>query len=90
MFTAEVPEEDDIRRILHAGLLGPYAAAAVGGSKDYFRRFFVMKKGSQGLKMAIPLMHGTGNCDGTGTRKGDGSEPGTPPEGGTRSCGGWR
>jgi nitroreductase len=56
MFTAEVPKEDDIRRILHAGLLGPYAAAAVGGSKDYFRRFFVMKKGSQGLKMAIPLI----------------------------------
>jgi len=56
MFTAAVPEEDMIRRILHAGLLAPYAAAAVGGSNDYFRRFFVMKKGSQGLNAAIPLI----------------------------------
>lgn len=56
MFKADLPEEDDIRRILYAGLLAPYAAASVGGSKDYFRRFFVMKKGSQSLKMAIPLI----------------------------------
>ncbi|MFA4849670.1 MAG: nitroreductase family protein [Methanoregula sp.] len=56
MFTAELPKEDDIRRIIHAGLLAPYAAAAVGGSKDYFRRFFVMKKGSQSLNAAIPLV----------------------------------
>jgi nitroreductase len=56
MFRADLPEEDDIRRILYAGLLAPYAAASVGGSKDYFRRFFVMKKGSQSLKMAIPLI----------------------------------
>ena len=47
MFTAESPKDDDIRRILHAGLLAPYAAAAVGGSKDYFRRFFVIKKCSK-------------------------------------------
>jgi len=56
MFTAVLPEQDDILRILHAGLLAPYAAAAVGGSKDYFRRFFVMKKGSQSLNAAIPLV----------------------------------
>lgn len=56
MFRPEFPEEDAIRRILHAGLLGPYAAAAVGGSKDYFRRFFVMKKGSKSLNAAIPLI----------------------------------
>ena len=56
MFTAEYPKEDDIRRILHAGLLAPYAAAAVGGSKDYFRRFFVMKNGSASLNAAIPLI----------------------------------
>ena len=31
MFTAAIPEEEQIRRILHAGLLAPYAAAAVGG-----------------------------------------------------------
>jgi hypothetical protein len=35
MFTSAIPEEDQIRRILHAGLLAPYAAAAVGVSKDY-------------------------------------------------------
>jgi nitroreductase len=56
MFKPEFPYEDDIRRILHAGLLAPYAAAAIGGSKDYFRRFFVMKKGSQSLNAAIPLV----------------------------------
>ncbi|MFA4824682.1 MAG: nitroreductase family protein [Methanoregula sp.] len=56
MFRPEYPEEDAIRRIIHAGLLAPYAAAAVGGSKDYFRRFFVMKKGAQSLNAAIPLV----------------------------------
>jgi nitroreductase len=56
MFRQEVPEVDDIRRILHAGLLAPYAAAAVGGSKDYFRRFFVMQKGSLSLNAVIPLV----------------------------------
>ena len=56
MFTAAIPDEELIRRILHAGLLAPYAAAAVGGSKDYFRRFFVMKKGSQSMDAAIPLV----------------------------------
>ncbi|MEI7856305.1 MAG: nitroreductase family protein [Methanomicrobiales archaeon] len=55
-FRPEFPEEDEIRRILHAGLLAPYAAAAVGGSKDYFRRFFVMKKGSKSLDAAVPLI----------------------------------
>jgi nitroreductase len=56
MFTAEIPNEGDIHRILHAGLLAPYAAAAVGGSKDYFRRFFVMKMGSKSMNAAIPLL----------------------------------
>jgi nitroreductase len=56
MFTAEIPDEDAIRRILHAGLLAPYAAAAVGGSKDYFRRFFVLTKGSRSLNAVIPLI----------------------------------
>ncbi|MDO9035756.1 MAG: nitroreductase family protein [Methanoregula sp.] len=56
MFTSAIPKEDQIRRILHAGLLAPYAAAAVGGSKDYFRRFFVMKKGSLSMETAIPLL----------------------------------
>ena len=47
MFRPEFPPEDAIRRIIHAGLLAPFAAAAVGNSTDYFRRFFVMKKGSR-------------------------------------------
>ncbi len=56
VFRQEFPPENEIRRILHAGLLAPFAAAAVGNSKDYFRRFFVMKRGSQSLNAAIPLV----------------------------------
>jgi nitroreductase len=55
-FNPEVPEEDDIRRILHAGLLAPFAAAAVGNSTDYFRRFFVMRVGSKSLNAVSPLV----------------------------------
>jgi nitroreductase len=56
MFGPEFPPEDEIRRIIHAGLLAPFAAAAVGNATDYFRRFFVMKKGSQSLHAAAPLV----------------------------------
>jgi len=56
MFRPEFPGEDDIRRILHAGLLAPFAALAVGTSKDYFRRFFVLKNGSVSINAAIPLV----------------------------------
>lgn len=56
MFTQEVPSPDDIHRILHAGLLAPYAAATVGSPKEYFRRFFVMKNGSKSMKSVIPLV----------------------------------
>jgi nitroreductase len=55
-FTREVPAEDDIRRILHAGLLAPFAAAAVGNATDYFRRFFVMKIGSKSMNATSPLV----------------------------------
>ena len=58
MFRPEFCSEDEIRRILHAGLLAPFAAAAVGNSHDYFRRFFVMRKGSESMKAAIPLVMG--------------------------------
>lgn len=54
-FREEEPPETDIRNIIHAGLLAPYAAAAVGNSHDYFRRFFVMKKESLAMKVAAPL-----------------------------------
>jgi len=69
MFTAAIPEEEQIRRILHAGLLAPYAAAAVGGSKDYFRRFFVMMKGSQSMDAAIPLIMNQVNIMAQGLQK---------------------
>ena len=56
MFQPAFPPEDEIRRILHAGLLAPFAAAAVGNSQDYFRRFFVMNRGSESMKAAAPLV----------------------------------
>jgi nitroreductase len=56
VFRPGFPPEDDIRRILHAGLLAPFAAAAVGNREDYFRRFFVMRRGTRSLEAAIPLV----------------------------------
>lgn len=56
MFKPEFPPEDAIRRIIHAGLLAPFAAAAVGNSTDYFRRFFVMKMGSKSMNAVSPLV----------------------------------
>jgi nitroreductase len=55
-FKPEFPPEDAIRRIIHAGLLAPFAAAAVGNSTEYFRRFFVMKMGSKSMDAASPLI----------------------------------
>jgi len=55
-FREEEPPEADIHNIIHAGLLAPYAAAAVGSSHDYFRRFFVMKKESLTMKAAVPFI----------------------------------
>ena len=52
IFRPEPCSDDDIRRILHAGLLAPFAAAAVGNSHDYFRRFFVLRLGSESMKTA--------------------------------------
>lgn len=54
-FGPKVPEKEDIERILHAGLLAPFAAAAAGPSKDYFRRFFVIRNGSAGMR-ALSLL----------------------------------
>jgi nitroreductase len=56
MFKPEFPPEDAIRRIIHAGLLAPFAAVAVGNSTDYFRRFFVMKIGSKSMNAVSPLV----------------------------------
>jgi nitroreductase len=54
-FSAESPTEDDVKGIIHAGLQAPFAAAAVGNSRDYFRRFFVMERGSQSLETVKTL-----------------------------------
>ena len=56
MFRPEFCSEDEIRRILHAGLLAPFAAAAVGNSRDYFRRFFVIRRESESMNATIPLV----------------------------------
>ncbi|WP_440947453.1 nitroreductase family protein [Methanosarcina sp. T3] len=55
-FKQEFPSEEDIRGIIHAGLHAPFAAAAVGGIEDYFRRFFVLKKGSKSMTAAASLI----------------------------------
>ena len=55
-FTAAIPPGDMIESIIHAGLHAPYAAAAVGSSTDYFRRFFVMRKGSKAMQALVPLV----------------------------------
>jgi nitroreductase len=56
MFLPLIPPEDAIRRIIHAGLLAPYAAAAVGTSHDYFRRFFVIRNGSASMEAVQPIV----------------------------------
>jgi len=56
LFKPDVPDKEDIGRILHAGLLAPFAAAAVGSSKEYFRRFFVVRNGSEGIRALSPLV----------------------------------
>jgi nitroreductase len=55
IFTPDYPSEDEINRILHAGLLAPFAAAVVGTSHDYFRRFFVIGRGSKAMNAVSPL-----------------------------------
>jgi nitroreductase len=56
MFRPEPVPDDAVYRILHAGLLAPYAAVAVGTSKDYFRRFFVIRNGSESMEVARRLV----------------------------------
>lgn len=52
IFRPDPCSDDEILRILHAGLLGPFAAAAAGNSGDYFRRFFVLRLGSESMRKA--------------------------------------
>jgi nitroreductase len=55
-FKQEFPPEEDIRGIIHAGLHAPFAAASMGGTENYFRRFFVLKKGSKSLRATASLL----------------------------------
>jgi nitroreductase len=55
-FTAQIPTDEQIESIIHAGLHAPYAAAAIGSGTDYFRRFFVVRRDSDAMKALIPLV----------------------------------
>ena len=46
-----------IMDIIHAGLHAPYAGAAVSGDSEYFRRFFVIRKESETMKMIRPFLY---------------------------------
>jgi nitroreductase len=54
-FKDEKPPKEVIEHIIKAGMLAPYAAAAVGDNKD-FRRFFVFEKGSKSIETLAILM----------------------------------
>ncbi|HTX61548.1 MAG TPA: nitroreductase family protein, partial [Methanobacterium sp.] len=54
-FKDEKPPKEVIENIIKAGMLAPYAAAAVGDSKD-FRRFFVFEKGNKSIETLAFLM----------------------------------
>jgi nitroreductase len=53
-FTEESPPRRQIEQIIEAGLLAPYAAAAVEGVK-LFRRFFVFERGGESLAKVAEL-----------------------------------
>lgn len=57
-FKQEIPSDEMIVDIIHAGLHAPFAAAAVGNDTDYFRRFFVIRKDSKTMAAMIPLVFG--------------------------------
>jgi len=55
IFKDDKPPKKDIEDIIEAGMLAPYAAAAVGKNKD-FRRFYVFEKGTESIKTLALLM----------------------------------
>jgi len=55
VFKDESPSKEDIKDILKAGIMAPYAALAVGENED-FRRFFVFENGSKSMETASKLM----------------------------------
>jgi nitroreductase len=54
-FNDEVPSKEDVKSILNAGMLAPFAAQAVGAN-EYFRRFFVFENGTASMETAGRLM----------------------------------
>jgi nitroreductase len=44
-FSPEMPDREDVDRIIQAGLKAPYAAIAIGDKRD-FRKFFIMASGT--------------------------------------------
>ena len=54
-FDVETPPKEHVEQVLRAGLLAPYAAAAVGNYR-LFRRFFVMEKGGKTVREAASIM----------------------------------
>ena len=57
-FKEEIPSDDVIMDIFHAGLHAPFAGAAVGNEKDYFRRFFIIRNNSKTMASLNPLIFG--------------------------------
>jgi len=57
-FNEEMPSDDRVCEIIRAGLHAPFAGAAVAGEKDYFRRFFVIRKNSETMNSLKPLLFG--------------------------------
>jgi nitroreductase len=55
VFNDEFPSKEDVEKILHAGMLAPYAAQAVGDNED-FRRFFVFENGTESMETAGRVM----------------------------------
>ncbi|MCE5214450.1 MAG: nitroreductase family protein [Methanobacterium sp.] len=55
VFKDDKPPKKYIEDIIEAGMLAPYAAAAVGDSKD-FRHFYVFEKGTESIETLALLM----------------------------------
>jgi nitroreductase len=55
VFKDEKPPKEYIEGIIKAGMLAPYAAAAVGDSKD-FRHFYIFEKGTESIATLALLM----------------------------------
>jgi len=57
-FNEEIPSDEMIIEIIHAGLHAPFAAAAVANQTDYFRRFFIARKSSETMASLHSLIFG--------------------------------